>query len=67
VDDELDIDGSVLDTIEKDLADVELALAQLDEGTYGRCEACGGPIDDAVLAQRPTARFCAEHLPLGLS
>ncbi len=39
MDDELDIDGSVLDTIEKDLADVELALAQLDEGTYGRCSA----------------------------
>jgi len=64
VDDELDIDGSLLDTIEKDLADVELALAQLDEGTYGRCDVCGGPVDDAVLARTPTARLCADHLPL---
>jgi RNA polymerase-binding transcription factor DksA len=63
---ELDIDGSLLDTIEEELADVERALALLDEGGYGRCEACGGTIDDEVLTLTPTARFCAEHLPLTL-
>ncbi len=63
---ELDIDGSLLDTIEEELADVERALALLDEGGYGRCEACGGTIDDDVLTRTPTARFCAEHLPLTL-
>jgi DnaK suppressor protein len=63
---ELDIDGSLLDTIEEELADVERALALLDEGGYGRCDACGGTIDDDVLTRTPTARFCAEHLPLTL-
>ena len=61
---ELDIDGSLLDAIEQELADVERALALLDDGTYGQCEHCDGVIDDDVLARTPTARFCAEHLPL---
>ena len=63
---DLDIDSSVLDTIEQELADVERALVLLDEGTYGQCEACGATIDDAVLARAPAARFCADHLPLAL-
>jgi len=62
----LDIDGSLLDGIEQELADVERALAMLDEGTYGQCEVCGRAIDDEVLARTPTARYCAEHLPLSL-
>ena len=63
---ELDIDGSLLDTIEQELADVERALALLDEGSYGQCEHCGGAIDDEMLITTPTTRFCAEHLPLSL-
>lgn len=63
---ELDIDGALLDVIEGELADVERALALIDEGTYGQCEACGRTIDDSVLARTPTTRFCAEHLPLTL-
>jgi hypothetical protein len=63
---ELDIDGSLLDTIEQELADVERALALLDEGTYGQCEHCGGAIDDELLVTSPTTRLCAEHLPLSL-
>ncbi len=61
---ELDIDASVLDAIEEELADVERALTSLDEGTYGQCEVCGQRIDDAVLVRTPAARFCGEHLPL---
>ena len=64
---EIDIDVSLLDAIEGELADVERALALLDEGTYGQCEHCGAVIDDDVLARTPTARFCAQHLPLALS
>jgi hypothetical protein len=61
---ELDIDTSMLDTIEAELAAVERALALLDEGTYGQCEHCGRALDDDVLDRAPTTRFCAEHLPL---
>ena len=45
-----------LDTIERDLADVEVALARLDAGTYWTDEVTGQPLDDARLAERPTAR-----------
>lgn len=43
------------------LADVEQALAALDEGSYGTCAACGEPIADGDLAADPTARACASH------
>ena len=39
-----------------DLADVELALARLDGGTYWTCEATGEVLPDELLAERPTAR-----------
>jgi DnaK suppressor protein len=51
--------GVVLNTIEADLADVEVALARLDAGTYDTCEACGAVLDDDILAAAPIARRCA--------
>ena len=53
--------STVLSVSEGVLDDVERALARLDEGTYGACEACGGPIDEGRLARFPTARTCAGH------
>lgn len=40
------------------LNDVELALANLANGTYGRCQSCGSQINPARLEAMPTARFC---------
>lgn len=51
-------DASLLGQVEEELADVEHALARLDDGTYGTCEACGQPIDQVRLAARPEARLC---------
>ena len=34
------------------------ALAKLDEGTYGRCDRCGGPIPEGRLEARPWATHC---------
>lgn len=48
--------GPDLDAIGRDLADVETALARLDDGTYWTDEVVGGPIPDELLAERPTAR-----------
>jgi DnaK suppressor protein len=48
-------------TIRDQLADIERALARLDEGNYGRCEQCGNPINPARLEAVPSARFCIEH------
>jgi RNA polymerase-binding transcription factor DksA len=50
----LDLDG-----IERDLADVEVALARLDAGTYWTDEVTGQPLDEALLADHPTARRAA--------
>ena len=38
---EINSDAVDLDTIEKDLADVETALARLEAGTYWTCETTG--------------------------
>ncbi len=50
-----------LDALAQDLADVEVALQRLDEGTYESCEACGAPLPPAVLVAFPAARRCGEH------
>ena len=63
-DQELLADVQRLQVIAADLADVEVALDRLAEGSYGTCEACGQTIDDADLARQPTARRCPDHLPL---
>ena len=60
-----ELDLRLLDAIEQELADVELALARLGDGTYGCCEACGARMTEDDLAPAPTRRFCRTHLPLG--
>jgi DnaK suppressor protein len=40
------------------IADLDHALANLSENTYGRCEICGQPIAAGRLAARPAARTC---------
>jgi RNA polymerase-binding transcription factor DksA len=45
-----------LDQIAADLADVDIALQRLEDGTYWTCEVTGAQIDDHVLAQQPTTR-----------
>ena len=50
-----------LDRTEIRLADVETALARLEQGSYALCERCGGVIDDGQLALDPTERTCGAH------
>ncbi|MET0419123.1 MAG: TraR/DksA family transcriptional regulator [Actinoplanes sp.] len=68
-DDEHDPEGStiayeraqltaVLDAARRHLSDVDDALRRLDEGRYGVCERCGGPIPAERLEVRPFARTC---------
>jgi len=51
VDTPLDLDG-----IERDLADVEVALARLDVGTYWTDEVTGTELSAELLATTPAAR-----------
>jgi RNA polymerase-binding transcription factor DksA len=53
-------DVSILEQVEAELADVELALRRLDDGTYGTCEACGHVIGDSRLEAKPEARLCLD-------
>lgn len=40
------------------IADIDAALARLDDGTYGVCESCGEPIARERLEIIPQARLC---------
>jgi DnaK suppressor protein len=47
--------------LRSELDEVERALAKLDDGTYGQCEVCGGPIAEPRLEAMPATRFCIDH------
>lgn len=40
------------------LAEIEAALARIEEGVYGVCVACGGPINGERLEALPWATKC---------
>ena len=50
--------AALLDQARGHLADIDDALARLDDGRYAVCERCGGPIAPERLAARPVARTC---------
>jgi DnaK suppressor protein len=52
---------AVVASAERVLDDVDQLLARLDEGTYGTCEVCGGPVGDERLDAYPLARTCNRH------
>jgi RNA polymerase-binding transcription factor DksA len=41
-----------------ELDEIEAALRRIDEGNYGFCEACGGPMGLQRIRAIPEARFC---------
>ena len=49
-----------LDQIAADLADVEVALARLDAGTYWSDEVTGEPLSDELMTAHPLARRVAQ-------
>lgn len=53
---EIGVGGS----LETTLARTERALAKLDEGTYGACDACGAAIPPARLAAMPDSVLCLD-------
>ena len=46
--------------LSENLAEVERALAKMDEGTYGQCEVCGKDIAEPRLEAMPATRFCID-------
>jgi len=47
--------------LRESLDEVALALARLEDGSYGRCEVCGVAIQPARLEAMPATRFCINH------
>jgi len=45
-------------TLEKRLQNIISALKRIDEGTYGKCEKCGGEIASKRLEVNPEATIC---------
>src|SRR5437899_10056339 len=45
------------------LEDVDAALARLEDGSLGICEACHESIEPERLMADPLTRFCIDHLP----
>lgn len=62
---ELSQSGTLLRETEVRMSELEAALQRLDEGRYGRCEACGGEIAEGRLEARPWTRFCITHAGSG--
>ncbi len=53
-----EVDLGLMRGLNRGLHRVRRALQKLDEGTYGVCERCGGPITESRLAALPDAIFC---------
>ncbi|MFU8873998.1 TraR/DksA family transcriptional regulator [Micromonospora sp. SL4-19] len=49
---------ALMETARQGIADTAGALRRISEGTYGRCESCGGEIPVARLEILPSARHC---------
>ena len=58
---EREIDESLLHELDGELAAIVEAHRRVDDGTFGTCETCGGPIGDERLAVVPAARRCVDH------
>ena len=51
---------AVHDKLQTVMADVDRALAKLDEGSYGTCDVCGEPIAEGRLEALPWATQCVK-------
>jgi DnaK suppressor protein len=58
---ERELDHSLVDLVDVELAELDAAQERLAAGTYGRCEVCDGPIGDERLEAVPWARRCVVH------
>ena len=53
-----ELDLSLQENTERLLSHVDRALEKIEEGTYGICDHCGRPIEEARLGALPYATLC---------
>ncbi|KEF37550.1 transcriptional regulator, TraR/DksA family [Schinkia azotoformans MEV2011] len=56
-------DIALVEHAEKEIKDINHVLANIEKGTYGKCEECGKDIPVDRLKALPTATHCIEHTP----
>jgi sigma-B regulation protein RsbU (phosphoserine phosphatase) len=54
--------ASANDVAERLLREVDLALARIENGSFGICEVCHDPIEADRIMADPLTRFCIDHL-----
>ena len=50
--------AATLAAIDAELSAVDAVLGRLDDGTYGVCARCGGPVPSEALEADPFAAVC---------
>ncbi len=55
---ETGIDNAIADQQRRELAEIDIALGKIRNGTYGICEMCEEPIGRARLEVKTFARYC---------
>lgn len=55
-----DVLNGLLEEAQGQLNRIAAALRKIDEGSYGRCEECGEPIDPRRLESVPDASLCID-------
>ena len=56
------IGSIVLDELEVRYQNVSLALKKIVDGSFGKCEVDGSPIEEDRLDANPAARTCKTHM-----
>lgn len=56
-----DSTSAIFNDLEARYDTVLRALHAMDKGTYGKCETCGEPIEEARLSADPAATTCIAH------
>lgn len=55
-----ELDEGLEEGARQTLADIDAALARIENGTYGSCSVCGRPIGEERLRARPWATRCID-------
>ncbi len=53
--------------VRRELAEIDAALVRIEEGRYGRCLSCGGPMGLQRLRAIPEARYCVSCSGQGMA